>query len=108
MALKLIYHTSDCKNPDDPSLPYRLDLVMRAPEFLIVAWAMLHGGVEEIIARASTLEELNAWMQEHRLAEHPRLTRYTIKGPGDEVLEQYPPPSSKERDAHQGTAGSHS
>ena len=99
MAFKLIYHTADCDNPDDPSLPYWLEMVMRAPEMCIVAWVMVHGGCEEIVARASTLDELKAWMQEHRLVEHPRLTRYTIKGPGGEIAEQYPPPS-KERDAH--------
>ena len=62
MTVKLIKHTGGTDLPDDPSLPFKLEMVLRAPEFMVVAWVYLHGGTEEIVARGETLEELTAWM----------------------------------------------
>lgn len=92
--VKLILHTGECKYPDDPTLPFKLEIVMRPPEFMIVAWVGIHGGVEEVVARAASHEELKAWMDEHGLARHPRLSRWRITGPDESPIEAHNWPSA--------------
>lgn len=89
MTVKLIEHTGECSHPDDPSMPYRLDLRMRPPSFMVVAFAAIHGGSEDVVARADSEQELTAWMQERGLTDHPRLSRWRITGPGDKVVAQH-------------------
>lgn len=84
--VKLIKHTGECNLPDDPSLPFRLDLVLRAPSLASVAFAMIHGGTEVIIARGSSVEELVTWMHERKLRDHPRLIRFAITNPDGEAV----------------------
>lgn len=83
--VKIIKHTGEINDADDPSLPFRLDLMMRVPSFMSVAFVMLHGGAEEVIARANTVEELVKWMDETGLRHHPRLLRFQITK-GDTVV----------------------
>lgn len=83
--VKLIKHTGECDHPDDPSLPFKLHLAMRPPEFMVVAFVCLYGGTEEVVARADSLKKLSAWMTEHALKAHPRFLRYTITD-GDGVV----------------------
>ena len=78
MSVKLIKHTGECALPDDPSLPFRLELVMRAPSFMNVTFVVLYGGTEDVVARASNLDELVEWMHERGLRDHPRLIRFAI------------------------------
>ena len=87
--VKLIKHTGECDHPDDPTLPYKLVLVMRPPEMGIVAFVGLFGGVEEVVARAETHEELSAWMSQHGLGDHPRLIRFSISDNADKVVESF-------------------
>jgi hypothetical protein len=76
--VKLIRHTGECNHADDSSLPYKLELVMRPPEFMAVVWAFMHGGTEEVAARGSTVGALRDWMRERGLDAHPRLSRWAI------------------------------
>ena len=85
MPVKLIKHTGECDHPDDPALPFRLELMMRPPEFMIVAFVAIYGGTEEVVARGNSPEELKAWMAEYGLDSHPRLRRWSIVGPNGEV-----------------------
>lgn len=78
--IKLIKHTGECALPDDPSLPFRLDLVLRAPS-ADVAFMLFHGGTEDVVARADSAEELIEWMHENGLRDHPRLIRFSITDP---------------------------
>ena len=96
MAIKLIYQTSVCDRSDDPSMPFKLDLVLRAPEFMAVTWAFLHGGTEQIIVRANTYEELTAWMDLNNLKTHVRLSRYSITDCSGVVVESYDRCTKKE------------
>lgn len=87
--VKLIKHTGECNEPDDPTLPFKLELVMRAPEFMIVTFVMLYGGCEEVVARAATLEDLTAWMEKNEMKTHPRLSRYTIIDGAGKVVDSF-------------------
>lgn len=89
-GVKLIRHNAGgISRDDDPSLPYRLELIMRAPEFMIVAFVCLVGGTEDVVARANTVEELEAWMRFHGLDDHPRLSRYRILGPDGAIAKHH-------------------
>jgi hypothetical protein len=86
--VKLIKHTAECDHPDDPSFPFKLHLVMRPPEFMIVTFVILYGGTEEVIARGRSLEALSEWADENGLKEHSRFLRYTITNENDAVVEE--------------------
>lgn len=81
---KLIHHNAGGTNlPDDPSYPWKLYVNLAPPEFMGVAFCMLHGGSEEIVVRGMTRETLIAFADEHGLNEtHPRYRRMEITGPG--------------------------
>jgi hypothetical protein len=56
---------------------------------MIVAFVCLHGGSEHVVARAESQDDLTAWMREHGLDTHPRLSRYRITGPQGETVVQH-------------------
>jgi len=87
-VVKLIKHTGECKHPDDTSLPFKLHLVMRPPEFMIVTFVMLYGGSEEVVVRGRTLEAISGWLDRSELRTHSRLLRYTITDGNDAVVEE--------------------
>lgn len=83
-GLKLIRHNASGVNePDDPSYPYKLEANFRPPEFMNVAFVMLHGGSEEIVVRGKTREALEKFVEVNKLNTHPRLRELTITGPED-------------------------
>ncbi len=86
MTVKLISHTGECSREDDTSLPFKLELIMRVPEFRNTTFAMLYGGSEDVVARADTHEELTEWMKAHGLDDHVRLSRWRILGPNGDVV----------------------
>ncbi len=101
--VKLILHTGECRHEDDPSYPFKLELVMRPPSLCNVAFVCLYGGSEEVLARGETPEQLKQWMARNGLSDHPRLTRWKISGPEGQVA-QYewiddPSPARSERSA---------
>ena len=81
MTVKLIFHSGECRYDDDTSLPYKLELSMRAPSFMAIAALFVMGGTEDVVARGDTCEELLEWMKKNALDDHPRLTRWKITGP---------------------------
>jgi len=85
-VIKLIKHTGECDGPDDPSLPFRLDLIMRAPSLNHLVYVFLYGGVEEVVARADSVDELVEWMHKHGLRDHPRLLRFFITDPDGKTV----------------------
>ena len=89
MAVKLIKHTSDYDHPDDPSLPFKLEVTLRPPEFLEMTWVGLYGGSEDIVARGDSAEELLAWADENGLKDHIRLRRYSITDSEGKVVESW-------------------
>lgn len=89
MTVKLIKHTSECDHEDDPSLPFKLYMTLKPPEFMEFTWFSLYGGSEEIIARGDTLEEVTAWMEKNDLKEHTRLIRYSILDGDGKVVDSW-------------------
>lgn len=85
-GLKLVYLTGSrvdaIDDPNDPDYPYRLEVNLRPPELMEVAFIMLHGGSEEIIVRGKTREALDQFIALNAFRRHPRLRRMTITGPG--------------------------
>ncbi len=67
----------------------RLELVMRVPEFLNVAFVCMFGGTEDVVARADNEQELTDWMRHHGLIDHPRIIRYKITGADNQVLVEH-------------------
>lgn len=66
---------------DDTGYPYRLEVNLRPPELVEVAFIMLHGGSEEIVVRAQTRSALDQFINLNEFRKHPRLRRMTITGP---------------------------
>jgi hypothetical protein len=67
--------------PDDESYPYKLVVNLSPPELMTVAFIMLYGGSEELIARGKTREAIDQFVERNKLCEHPRLRWMTIEGP---------------------------
>lgn len=89
-GIKLIRHNAgNVNNPDDPTMPWKLEAHLRPPEFMIFAFIGLYGGSEEIIVRAETREALEKFIEANDFRTHPRLRRLTITGP-DGIVEQTP------------------
>lgn len=76
-GIKLIRHNvSGVNNPDDTSLPFRLDATFRLPEFM--DFACIHGGSENICLRGMTREALEQFVEMNQLKTHPRLIKLEI------------------------------
>lgn len=81
-GLKLIHHNASGVNvPDDPSFPFKLEGNFSPPEFMNVAFVLMHGGSEEIIVRSMTKEALDKFVETNEFRTHPRLRHMTISGP---------------------------
>ena len=82
-GLKLIrLNSARISEPDDPSYPYKLEVNLAPPELATVAFAMLCGGSEELVVRATTRDAIDRFVELNDLRRHPRLRRMTITGPG--------------------------
>ena len=82
--IKIIHHNAGRIDlPDDPSYPFLLDISLRPPEFMSVAFAFLHGGSETIRVRGKTRAALEKFAEENDLNTHPRLTKLEITPPKD-------------------------
>jgi hypothetical protein len=80
--VKLIFVTGQLNQPDDPDFgPFKLEVILRPPEFMNVMFIMLHGGSEIVVARGKTKEALEAFMEKEKLKTHPRFVRYEITEP---------------------------
>lgn len=77
----------------DPSLPWKVTINLRPPEFMGVAFAMLYGGSEEFVFQAPTREHIDELIEQARktLDGHPRLRWVLIEGPDtNEKHTKYP------------------
>lgn len=81
-GIKLIRHNAGGVNvPDDPSYPWRLDASFSPPEFMLMAFIGLYGGIEEICVRGKTREALEQFVEMNSLRTHPRLRSLEITQP---------------------------
>lgn len=85
--IKLITHnTRNIDLPDDPSLPFKLDLVLTLSGVMMDFAASMIWGDEHIVIRAATLDALRAVMQDFGLSPAmPRFRNLTITGPDGEI-----------------------
>lgn len=89
--LKLIRCNSHGVNKqDDPTFPFRLDASFSPPEFMRVAFCMMHGGTETLCVRGMTQEALQDFVAKNGLDTHPRLIRMSITKPEtNELIRSY-------------------
>ncbi len=81
-GLKLIRHNAGGLNlPDDPSFPFKLEVNLRPPGFMDVAFVGIYGGSEEVVVRGMTKGALYKFVELNQLRTHPRIRRFTITGP---------------------------
>ena len=95
---KLIYHNLDrVDHPDDPSFPFRAEVVLRSPGGLLeIAWALLYDGQERVVVRGMTLEELEGYLKVNGWwVKSPRFVCLVITGP-EGVIKKIPeePPAA--------------
>lgn len=89
-GLKLICHNaSRFSVPDDPSFPYKLEVELRPPEFMTMAFIGMFGGSENIVVRSMTKEALDEFIQENNLRCHSRLRKLVTTGP-EGIIKQIP------------------
>lgn len=86
--VKMISNTANrVDEPDDLSYPYRLDLKLNAPASPSLMYMYLTGGVQVIVVRGMSAEDLDHWLEANRiLASWSRLRAYTITGPDGVVV----------------------
>ncbi len=85
---KVIYsNVAGINRRDDRSYPYKLDVMLRPPEFCGVMFAISFGGCEEVTIRANRLGYLKRYMRRNGVRNHPRLIEYCLRGP-DGVIER--------------------
>lgn len=89
--VKVIYsnvHRID--NPDDPSLPYKLEAAFSHGDFMRVTAVLLYGGSQRFVLRGRTEAALRAAVIENEWLTHPRLIRLEITGPDGVVTNLCP------------------
>jgi hypothetical protein len=79
-GVRLVRHLNTCYD-EDPALPFRIEIVLRAPEFMAVAFIGIYGGSENIVAQAVDLASLREFVVRNELGDHPRLRRMVVTGP---------------------------
>lgn len=85
-GVRFVYHTGSTPRYDeDPALPFRVYVNLRPPEFMNMTFVMLHGGSEEVIVKAESLEMAEDFLVRNQLGDHPRLRRIEITGPDTKI-----------------------
>jgi len=86
-GIKLIHHNAGgVKIDDDLSFPFKLEMSLRPPTLMVVAFVGIHGGSEDITVRGMTVGALNKFIDMNDFRTHPRLSWLRITK-GDEVIE---------------------
>lgn len=83
-GLKLIRHNANGVNiPDDPSFPFKLEVLCRPPEFMAMAFIAMHGNNEELVVRSKTRAALDKFIELNDLrgpSTPPASNHYRPKG----------------------------
>jgi hypothetical protein len=78
-GIKVILHSpSGIKEPDDESLPCKMEATFTAPQFMQVAFVFMHGAQEELIVRGASMDALAEFWSINGFANHPRLIECTV------------------------------
>jgi hypothetical protein len=85
--VRLIRHNArGVSQPEDRTFPFRMKAIFRPPEFMQVAFTMIHGGSECLEFQGMTVEDLVKLADREGFSTHPRLTRIEISDSGGIVL----------------------
>ena len=85
-GVKVISHNaSGYVVPDDPSMPYKLEAALSAPQFMQVAFIFMVGPQEKLVIRAASLDALRKFWHDNGLYGHPRLLKCSVTGPDGAV-----------------------
>ena len=79
--VKVISATGRPDKPDDPSMPYKLEMSLSPPEFMQVTFVLLYGGSEDVVIRATSRRAIERLITKNDYRTHPRLRRLTLTGP---------------------------
>lgn len=87
--LKLVSHNAaryhNAEADKDPAYPFRLEVVLRAPSFMEMAFVFTVGATEELVVRSKTMEGLEPFIVDQNFRKHPRLIRMVVTGPEGEI-----------------------
>ncbi len=84
-TIKCNSHNID--NPDDPSMPYKLEMRLSPPDFMAFTFVCLYGGTEILVIRSETEEEINQFVADKNYEHHPRLISLKISDPAGVIKE---------------------
>jgi len=88
-SVKCIRHAaSGIEEPEDPSLPFRMEINLRPPEFMQVAFVMLYGGSEVVVFQGKTIKDLMTAADREKLSDHPRLRRILIGDSANRIVKR--------------------
>lgn len=83
IKVKCIYHNAGGINGErDPAFPFMMEVNLQPPDFMIVAFVMMHGGSEVLRIQGMTVEDLMS----NSLSDHCRLRRIVITDSGGKVV----------------------
>ena len=84
--IKIIRHLpSRIAIADDLALAFRVEVNLRPPEFMNVAFVMLYGGSEEILVRCADRAAVDRFLDRTELRSHPRTRWIKVTGPDGAV-----------------------
>jgi len=79
-GVRLVRHLNT-RYDEDPALPFKVEISLRAPEFMAVAFVCIYGGSEDIVAQAADLASLCAFVVRNDLVTHSRFRWLCATGP---------------------------
>lgn len=80
-GVKVVSVTGQFTEDEDPTLPWKVTVNLRPPEFMNVTFVMLYGGTEAAVVQAPTREELEKFLEAENMTTHPRLRNIVFNGP---------------------------
>jgi len=84
--IKIIRHLpSGIDVADDPSLAFLVEVNLRPPGIMSVAFAMRCGGSEHLVARCATRAAVDRFFDRTAFRDHPRLRWIKVTGPDGAV-----------------------
>jgi hypothetical protein len=85
--VRFIQHNAGgVRQPEDRTFPFTMKAIFRPPEFMQVAFIMIHGGGEYLEFQGMTVEALVKLADQEGFSTHPRLTRIEIADSGGSIM----------------------
>ena len=87
-TIKLIYYkpSSEVNIPDDPSLPFQLEVLLWPLELSDKSSKDIRGS-ERVVMKGATRKVLNDRIKLEKWRKHPRLIHLVLSGPDNKIIE---------------------